>query len=293
MLPSRGEWHAGALQHKKRLPFSSVSFSIFHLLLLHFHFFRQLGWYADDRKIIYTLHPWQGTSIDWSGSLVGVAEYGLSTSPVLIKLSQTTDINYYINYNSARGINSWTQEGRNQVLITEQLGSGGPSNLIAKLESGSSHNITNYDETGQTLTVHVSNISFGTPSLAKLSISLSCANSSDCSDGDACNGDEACVNNVCKSGLDKGTCPLGPFSTGFETTAGYYYGIRRYAFDLTAGANAIHVSFIRCTAINPGTLQVYVRSGPAALGTVSSEGWTKVDEGGPSGSVQWTPCNLT
>ena len=98
-----------------------------------------MGWYDDDRKITVNavnFNPWETGPIDWSGSLVGIAEYNEpSTHPVLLKLGQTDDENYYLSFNRDVGMNSMTQEGGDQVLITKQFGSGGGSDLVAKLGS--------------------------------------------------------------------------------------------------------------------------------------------------------------
>ena len=86
----------------------------------------QLGWYAD--KAVTTVPPLFST---WTRRLMGIADYDhYTTTTVLVKLETGRDLDYYINFNRKKGINSQTQEGSDQVLISSQGGNGTPIQLM-------------------------------------------------------------------------------------------------------------------------------------------------------------------
>jgi hypothetical protein len=135
----------------------------------------QLGWYSD--KTV-ELSPFPTAAVSWSGALVGIAEYNI-TSPsdiVLIKIKTGTGEDYYINFNRKTGINSETQEGGDQVLVAKQGGNGveySNSVMVAK-SGGQTINLVNSDPAHGYLwwfQVVISQINTGvTPSFANVAI---------------------------------------------------------------------------------------------------------------------------
>lgn len=103
----------------------------------------QLGWYSSKHV---TLTAFPESVLNWSGTLVGMAEYDRTNGNehVIVKLETGTSFDYYINFNRKTGINDETQEGGDQVLITSRGGDGltySNSLLVAKLGSGQSSQI--------------------------------------------------------------------------------------------------------------------------------------------------------
>ena len=92
----------------------------------------ELGWYSARHK---TLTP--NRSDSYKGELVSFLRnpnYSRG-GKMIIKLNASDNRDYFINFNLARGFNSGTREGRNQVLIVDGA-NGRPSNLVAKLGEG-------------------------------------------------------------------------------------------------------------------------------------------------------------
>jgi hypothetical protein len=145
----------------------------------------QLGWYADKATVVDPL----ATPI-WSGTLVGIAEYDLADpnqgEMVLIKIETGNDVDYYINFNRMTGINSETQEGGDQVLITRQGGNGesnSQSELLAKLSASESFDIEDFANLG-TVKVTVNSMNTASsPGVADITIArgtLTCSTANEC-----------------------------------------------------------------------------------------------------------------
>eukprot|EP00547_Thalassionema_nitzschioides_P007125 CAMPEP_0194213942 /NCGR_PEP_ID=MMETSP0156-20130528/14882_1 /TAXON_ID=33649 /ORGANISM="Thalassionema nitzschioides, Strain L26-B" /LENGTH=981 /DNA_ID=CAMNT_0038942091 /DNA_START=51 /DNA_END=2996 /DNA_ORIENTATION=+ len=228
----------------------------------------QLGWYdAPSRRV--TFHT------AWSGTIVGVAEYALSTLSVLIKIPQeATGNNYYINFNRAVGMNADTQDGIDQVLITSSRWDpygdnvsdlAGYSYLKAKLSAGESYTIANFNnKPGLTLTVDVHAIDLSTtPATADLSIELTCASNSDCDDNKACNGIETCdtSTNLCVPGVDTGTCPLGPYKI-FTPFCGACFVQPSNMFDIEVNNADIDITGLQYSSYGGNYIvEVYTKTG--------------------------------
>jgi hypothetical protein len=108
----------------------------------------QLGWYADKST---TLDPFVTPS--WSGRLVGLAEYDKAegTENIIVKVETGTEIDYYLGFNRQTGINSETQEGGDQVLISTKGLEGeafAKSILHAKVSAGGSFEMTGFGGRG-------------------------------------------------------------------------------------------------------------------------------------------------
>ena len=75
----------------------------------------QLGWYTDRHA---EFQPELGHTQVYT--MVGVSEYSNSSDSyaVIVKLSSSSNIGYYIGYNRRSGINSDTGEASNQVALT-------------------------------------------------------------------------------------------------------------------------------------------------------------------------------
>jgi hypothetical protein len=89
----------------------------------------QTQWYSSKTRVV---DPSVGGC--FNEKLYGVASFGNSASSVvLVKIGD--DI--YVAFNRQTGINSETQDGANQVLVTQQAaGSGEESELVATLSAG-------------------------------------------------------------------------------------------------------------------------------------------------------------
>jgi hypothetical protein len=89
-----------------------------------------LGWY-DDRK--QEINPRDGP---WVGNVVAFVDYMSATGAdkILLKVAD-----YYIQYNRAKGINSGTQEKRDEITVTEASNLVGTSESIKGLSSSSKY----------------------------------------------------------------------------------------------------------------------------------------------------------
>jgi hypothetical protein len=123
----------------------------------------QIGWYNDSRL---SIKPKDGL---WSGTIIGVADYGNNPSnhPVVIRIETDTFTDQFITFNRAAGINIETKEAKNEVTIVETGNNGewySQSFLMATLEQGQSYTYMNWANTGENLVVDVQtiNISAGT-----------------------------------------------------------------------------------------------------------------------------------
>jgi len=180
----------------------------------------QVGWYAP-----YTTVVDPRTQPNWTGNLVGLAEYTAQPSElVVIKIetnpggpSSSTSLDYYVNYNRKVGINYGTVEGGDQVMITTQGDGYSPSTLMAKLSAGASYTVAGFGGTSGTLVVKVNSISTTAPRLASISITYTlCSTNAECDDGNACNGLETCSAGQCVPGTPV-SCNDGIYCNGIET----------------------------------------------------------------------------
>ena len=114
----------------------------------------QLGWFPDyhvDIEKTIPISPWTRT-VD----LVGQAERNnaiISQDYMIVRIYGFGDTDYYVSYNRKTGINSGSVEGGNRVLVhSRKAGIGyGTSTLLAKLNSGGSHIVEDYDGYGADL----------------------------------------------------------------------------------------------------------------------------------------------
>jgi hypothetical protein len=158
----------------------------------------QLGWNSNRHKTVSALDPF------YIGNLAGfVDDPDIDGPPMLIKLDSPSTQDYFINFNLRASFNSDTREGGNEVLIV-QAGDGNgysESDLKAKLTTGSSYKISNFDN-GKDLTVEVLSISVQTR-LAEVRICLGdcppdCTSNSQCDDSDPCTVD-TCMAGICSN----------------------------------------------------------------------------------------------
>jgi len=102
----------------------------------------QAGWYKDKSVTINS----SGKTPCFDGVLYGIADYPIANA-VLFKV-QTTDSDYYINYNAKKGINQGTQEAGNMVTVVSRprgpRDSYAESDLVAKLETGEAYSFSDY-----------------------------------------------------------------------------------------------------------------------------------------------------
>ena len=90
----------------------------------------QLGWYSD-REVIVSNY--------YYGQLYGIADYGGTNSDAKMILKVPDgNLDFYVTFNRATGVNAGTKEGANQVLVhSRRSGSGyATSLLLAKLSRG-------------------------------------------------------------------------------------------------------------------------------------------------------------
>ena len=131
----------------------------------------QLGWYTE-----FHLDLPVGNNFRWKGNLVGFAERSAaSVSDRMIIRIRSNSKDYYIHFNRKIGLNSGTLEGGDQVLVSFRAPGTGLaiSYLLAKVRSGGTFTVPNFNGSGKTLKVAVSRISLGTvPARATVSIQL-------------------------------------------------------------------------------------------------------------------------
>mmetsp|Transcript_28882 Transcript_28882/g.44125 ORF Transcript_28882/g.44125 Transcript_28882/m.44125 type:complete len:734 (-) Transcript_28882:114-2315(-) len=170
----------------------------------------QLGWYTSKQSVA-------DVNTAYVGLLGGVADYGNSAvNTIIVKINTSTAIDYYVTYNKKAGINSGTVEGANQVMVTSQGGEGASyaeSSLLAKLNAGGTHTISNFDGTGQNMEITFIEL---INNVASVKIMAGCTSNADCDDGLLCNGLETCSGGACVSGSPL-NCDDGIFCNGVET----------------------------------------------------------------------------
>jgi len=148
----------------------------------------QLGWYNNGEETITPLQS-NAEKTFFDGRLIGIAEYDLiDTASIDKAIVQITGYgnDYYVSFNSRKGINSGTQEGGNQVLVHSRSPGQGysTSTLVAKLSSGQEYTIEGISDT----IVRVDGISTSsTPSYANVYVgNARCSADSDCDRGEFC-----------------------------------------------------------------------------------------------------------
>ena len=107
----------------------------------------QLGWYSD--RLV-------DVSNGYTGALHGIADYRSTQedAKMILKLPDPgNNLDYYISFNKATGINSGTREGINQVLVHSRRAGNGyaTSLLVAKLSARDSYNLAPLDITVQSI----------------------------------------------------------------------------------------------------------------------------------------------
>jgi outer membrane biosynthesis protein TonB len=117
----------------------------------------QLGWYSDRRK---DLNP--ASEAPFQTTMVGVAGYGSAASNenVMIRIGNAETVggityDYYVGYNAQFGINANTKEGQNRVTVTKREAGTAykTSELVAKLDAGAAHRISNFRGTSNDLMI--------------------------------------------------------------------------------------------------------------------------------------------
>jgi hypothetical protein len=131
-----------------------------------------VGWY-DRQKL--SVNPLEFATKSETFVLTGVGNYdkneGTTAELITLRLENTGDnrgtnigTDYYIGFNSNKPPNKDTQEGANNVLVTEKEGPGnlyGRTNLIGKLNQDNSITLTNYKNTRSEVTITVTSIDIG------------------------------------------------------------------------------------------------------------------------------------
>ena len=128
------------------------------------------SWYNEERVYTYNSHTADGGESNWSGTLVGVAEYDRmiantalhANSKIVLKLESGTDTDYYIGFNRAVGINSDNVDYDDHVTVIEAGGQGvtySQSYLKATLLGGDEYVVSdNWRGTGEKMVVIVDEI---------------------------------------------------------------------------------------------------------------------------------------
>jgi hypothetical protein len=134
----------------------------------------ELGWYSD-KSISFSPSPAEKV---WAGKIGGIVDYQTSGNTVVMEIQREANHNnYYIGFNAAKGFNSGTQHGQNQVLLFEH--DNGLSWRIADLSAGESYTINKFDGyRNDKLTITVISIDLA-KSVADISIVLSTKRNTD------------------------------------------------------------------------------------------------------------------
>ena len=170
----------------------------------------QLGWNGNRHLTLNSSNP------SYIGKLAGIVDDPNTPGPfMIIKVDDPSGKNYFINFNVRADFNSGSKEGGDEILVI-RAGDGidySESQLKAKLGSGSSYTVENFDN-GKTLLVEVTSISMA-DRIANVRICLGecppdCTSRSQCDDSDACTTD-ACVQGVCSnSRIESEQCSVCP-----------------------------------------------------------------------------------
>ena len=100
----------------------------------------------------------------WRGNLVGVADYGslpTNNAALVIKLETGSDIDLFVGFNRAHGINVDSKMANDMVTIVESGKNGigySKSVIVDKLGSGERHDFIDWRGSGRTLVIRVLNI---------------------------------------------------------------------------------------------------------------------------------------
>jgi hypothetical protein len=114
-------------------------------------------------------------SYNWNGNLVGFAEKSSATSDdkmIVRIITSTTDI--YIHFNRKVGMNSETEEGEDQVMVTTRktgLDHAENTYLVSKMSTDDVYTIPDFDGSAISLEIRVISITTETvPGRAEISI---------------------------------------------------------------------------------------------------------------------------
>ena len=118
------------------------------------------AWFSQDHVITWDSGEEGGTQ--WSGRIIGVAEYDINSDnyPIVVKLLTASTRHLYIGFNRAVGPTSENQQASDQVTITEG-GDGfnyAQTYLQAALLAGKKMSIPNWRGSGLALRVVVNEI---------------------------------------------------------------------------------------------------------------------------------------
>jgi hypothetical protein len=134
----------------------------------------QTQWYSTKTRVV---EPSAGGC--FHGNIYGVADFSnAASSVVLVKINDNlSDVDFYVAFNRQSGMNSETQDGENQVMVTQQAGEGtsyAESILVAKL---SIDGVWTGDVDGKTVSITVLSIDLdSSPAYATVRISERGAN---------------------------------------------------------------------------------------------------------------------
>ncbi len=110
----------------------------------------QSGWYAD-KEVTVNSAAVSGTSSCFDGNMFGIVDYPTATTVLLKVQDDVNSVDYYVNFNAKKGINSGTREGGNHVTITSKTqavrDTYSESELVAKLGGQTSLVFANYNIT--------------------------------------------------------------------------------------------------------------------------------------------------
>lgn len=189
----------------------------------------QLGFYGRRRKTLnFDKDP------GFEGRLIGIVDYDASGVDDNLVVVRAVSHNYalgniFVGFNRRDGMNSDTNDGRDQVTVTRQTDEG-TSHLLAELVSGQTHSVTNFKDSSS-LHIKVKSINLSvTPAYADIQVYVdNCPPGSSSPDCNACELDshciegDACAIGTCSSGTcsyDTSSCP-GTFEMLIATD---YYG---------------------------------------------------------------------
>ncbi len=118
----------------------------------------QLGWYSAGT---FEVDLTNGDT--FIGNLYGVSDFGGTSVArrVLLKINTSSDVDYYVAFNRATGINEETREAGDMVTVVQQGGEGSSysaSKLLAKLSAGESYTFTGLSDMDTDLEVSVASI---------------------------------------------------------------------------------------------------------------------------------------
>jgi len=110
----------------------------------------QSGWYVD-KEVTVNSAAISGAVSCFDGDLHVIVDYPTATTVLLKVQDDANSVDYYVNFNAKKGINSGTREGGNQVTTTSKTlavrDSYGESEFVAKLGGQASFTFANYNIT--------------------------------------------------------------------------------------------------------------------------------------------------